>query len=167
MCCGLEAGTNRLLVVGDSLAVGDAPHLSRELPGWSIETCARDGKETAEGVAEIESAAPVSRLVVCLGTNDDPREVTAFRAAIERVLATASPSGRVIWTDIVSPPVGGVPFDSFNDALADAASKDERLVVVGWTALARENARWLTSDGIHPTDEGYAARAAAIAQELR
>lgn len=167
MCCGLETGTHTLLVVGDSLAVGDAPHLARELPGWSIETRATDGKETADGVREVASAAPVARLVVSLGTNDDPGKADAFSAAIEDVLSHLEPSGLVVWPDIVSPPVGGTSFDDFNRALADTRSRDGRLAVAGWTALARENPRWLTADGIHPTEEGYAARAAAIAAMLR
>lgn len=75
---------NTLLVVGDSLAVDAEPHLASALPEWRIQTLARNGMETAEGVTLIASAPSADVIVASLGTNDDPADVASFAASVEK-----------------------------------------------------------------------------------
>lgn len=158
---------NTLLVVGDSLAHEAEPYLAGELPGWSIRSHTGPGKTTAQGLGELEAAAPADVLAISLGTNDDPWEAGAFRAAVDRVLAKAGPEGHVVWPDIVSPPRDGVGYEALNDALADAARSDPRLVIVDWSGLIRANPGWLDDDGIHVDGEGYRAWARTVAGAVR
>ena len=41
-----------------------------------------------------------------LGTNDDPRDVDGFRAAIDEVMEVAGSGRCVVWANIVRPPYG-------------------------------------------------------------
>ena len=102
-----------------------------------------------------------------LGTNDSPRRVSAFRAAVNEVIAIAGPSRCVVWANIVRPPVLGASYDGFNRVLAGEAGAHRNFVVVDWQALARKHPAWLRSDGVHATAAGYKARATAIAAAVQ
>jgi lysophospholipase L1-like esterase len=158
----------RVLVVGDSLAVGTRVPLEQALPGTRVETSAERGRTTAEGVAEIAARSPLPAvLVVSLGTNDDPSAVEAYQGQVETVLRAAGPTACVVWPNIVRPPYGGVGYDGYNRALASLAAANPNLVVVDWVALTAANPRWMAPDGVHATPEGYAGRARAIADAVR
>jgi lysophospholipase L1-like esterase len=163
----LESGVNTLLVVGDSLAYEAEPYLGEELPGWEIRSHTGPGKKIAQGLADLEAAPAADVLAISLGTNDDPWEPDVFRSAIERVLSKAGPDGHVVWPDIVSPPRDGVSYDALNETLAEAARSEPRLVIVDWSGLVRANPSWLDEDGIHVSDDGYRARARAVADAVR
>ena len=67
---------------------------------------------------------------VSLGTNDDPTQVDAFRAAIRDVMDVAGPHRCVVWTNIVRPPVAGASYAGYNRALA-LESRPAR--ICGWS----------------------------------
>jgi hypothetical protein len=164
-----DAAAGRLFVDGDSLAVGTRPHIRRELRGWKVTHSVAVGRQTSEGVAVLRSLGPSLPAVihVSLGTNDDPRNVSRFRAAIGAVLNIAGPNRCVVWTNIVRPPVAGVGYDRYNRALARESRPEERLRVVNWVRLVRENPHWLRRDGVHATAEGYRQRARVVARSVR
>ncbi len=166
---GAPGGSRRsALVVGDSLAVGAAPHLQRELPGWTIETSAQKGKHASEGAAEItgrDDLPPV--IVVSLGTNDDPAASDSFAATVQAVLDAAGPAGCVVWPNIVRPPYAGVSYGGYNQALERLYATSPNLFVVDWVGIAAADPSLLAPDGVHATPSGYAVRARAIAQAVR
>jgi lysophospholipase L1-like esterase len=104
---------------------------------------------------------------VSLGTNDDPNQVDAFRAAIRDVMDVAGPHRCVVWTNIVRPPVAGAGYAGYNRALAVESRPRENLRVVNWARMVHEHPEWLSDDGVHVNVDGYRARAKAIAQSVR
>ena len=67
---------------------------------------------------------------VSLGTNDDPRSLDAFRAAIRAVMAVAGPRRCVVWANIVRPPVAGASYAGYNRVLAAESHPRRNLRVV-------------------------------------
>ncbi len=160
--------TRSVYVVGDSLAEGTAPYLPGLLPHWSLRQSYAVGRRTSEGISFLRAEKPLEQVVVVsLGTNDDPRRVSDFRARMSEILSIAGPARCVVWTNIVRPPVGGASYDGLNRALSAAAVTRRNLVVVDWQALVRSHPAWLRADGVHATAVGYKGRAAAIAAAVK
>ena len=156
-----------VLVVGDSLAEGTEPYVSRALPGWKVVTSAETSRTTSDGVAEITGRSQLPPVIVAsLGTNDDPGAVSSFEGSVQEVLAAAGPGGCVVWPNIVRPPYNGVSYRGYNRALAALAVTDPNLFVVDWAGMVTANPGWIGSDGVHASSSGYAARGEAIAQAV-
>jgi hypothetical protein len=164
-----EALSRRLLVNGDSLAVGTQSYLPRELPGWKVTQSAVVSRHAFEGADVMRSyGRSLPRVIyVSLGTNDDPNAVDAFRAAIREVMDVAGPRRCVVWTNIVRPPVAGASYAGYNRALAQESNPRQNLRVVNWARMVRENPQWLAADGVHVNADGYRSRAKAIARSVR
>jgi lysophospholipase L1-like esterase len=161
-------GPRSALIVGDSLSVGAAPHIESSLRGWDVETLAREGKHTDEGVAEITSRSDLPPvLIVSLGTNDDPSAVDSFSGYVQTVLDAAGPAGCVVWPTIVRPPYNGVSYNGYNRALARLYATSPNLRLVDWGGIVASNPGVLSGDGVHATPAGYAALGQAIAQAAR
>jgi lysophospholipase L1-like esterase len=165
---GGGGGTGSMLVVGDSLAVGAAPHLESALGGWRVEQVTRTGMPTAEGVAEVtgRGGSLPGTVAISLGTNDDPSAVETFRGQVQAVLDAAGPGRCVVWANIVRPPYNGVSYSGYNRALAGVAAANPNLRIVDWAGIAGANPSLLAEDGVHATTAGYAARGRAYAQEV-
>ena len=159
------ASTGSMLMLGDSLNVGTETYLARELRGWTIETDDVVGRGSGDGIAALESrgsgVAPV--VVVSLGTNDTQGDADGFRADVRRLLATTGHGRCVIWATIWRDGAN----DRFNAVLADEAGANGALRVIDWDEMVAGHPDWLSSDGVHATPEGYAARAKAIAAAAR
>jgi lysophospholipase L1-like esterase len=163
-----STGGRSAVVLGDSLAVGTEPYLPGLLPGWQLRQIAQVGVTTATGVARVQALGQTlpGHLVLSLGTNDDPRKVERFRAAIRTVLATVGTGRCVVWPNIVRPRTLGATYAGLNRALAEEAATHRRLRVVDWRRLTRTHPAWLRADGVHATVAGYRGRAEAIARAL-
>jgi hypothetical protein len=161
--------SRRLLVNGDSLAVGTEPYLPQELRRWRITQSTEVSRHAFEGADVMRAyGRSLPRVVhVSLGTNDDPRTVDAFRAAIREVMEVAGPRRCVVWTNIVRPPVAGASYAGYNRALARESRPRQNLRVVDWARMVRDNPHWLAADGVHVNADGYRARAKAIARSVR
>jgi hypothetical protein len=166
-----SAGPRRLVLVGDSLAVGVRALLPAALPGWKVEVLGRVGRPLAEGMsvleglglaAEGQSARPV--VAVSLFTNDDPTHTAALQAAVRTSLELAGARGCAIWATIAAPPVNGVSYRAANTALERLADADPRLVLVPWAEQTASDPSLLGSDGVHPTPAGYRLRARLYAE---
>jgi lysophospholipase L1-like esterase len=158
-----------LFAVGDSLSVGAAPYLERELGGYRIRASHRVGllsSEVARRVVRAQAPLPFV-LVVSAGTNDHPGDVSVFAGAVSTVLEAAGKRRCVVWPTIVRPPVGGTTTAGLNRELTRAAREHANLVLVDWAGLVRRSPRLLRADGVHATAAGYRARAAAIARAVR
>lgn len=164
-----EAPSHRLLVNGDSLAVGTRTYLPRDLARWRIIQSASISRHAFEGAGILRSyGSSLPRVIhVSLGTNDDPRSVGAFRAAIRAVMEVAGPRRCVVWTNIVRPAVAGASYAGYNRVLAEESRPRENLRVVNWARLARQHPRWFGRDGVHPSAEGYRVRAQEVATSVR
>jgi lysophospholipase L1-like esterase len=164
-----QALSHRLLVNGDSLAVGTKPYLPRELRGWKVTQSASVSRHASEGADVLRAyGSSLPRVIhVSLGTNDDPNQVDAFRAAIRAVMDVVGPRRCVVWTNIVRPAVAGASYAGYNRALARESEPRENLRVVNWVRMVRENPQWVVGDGVHVNAEGYRARAKAISRSVR
>lgn len=164
-----EALSRRLLVNGDSLAVGTQPYLPRELGRWKVTQSTAVSRHAFEGASVLRAyGRALPRVIhVSLGTNDDPRSVSTFRSAIRSVMAVAGPRRCVVWANIVRPPVAGSSYAAYNRALAQESRPRKQLRVVNWARMVRENSYWLAGDGVHVSAEGYQVRARAVARSVR
>jgi lysophospholipase L1-like esterase len=164
-----EGAARRLLVNGDSLAVGTKPYIPRELEGWRVKQSTAVSRHAHEGADVMRSyGRRLPRVIhVSLGTNDDPSQVEGFRAAIDEVMEVAGERRCVVWTNIVRPPYKGTSYAAYNRALAEEASARDNLRVVNWARMVRRHPEWLAEDGVHVSAEGYKARARVVARHVR
>lgn len=104
---------------------------------------------------------------VSLGTNDDPSQTEAFRAAIGDVMDVAGQGRCVVWANIVRPPYGGVSYRGYNRVLAREDYARDDLLVLNWVRMVRRHPEWLAEDEVHVSVAGYRARARAVARLVR
>lgn len=160
----------RVLVVGDSLAVGTRPYLGRALGGWRVRHSVSISKHAPEGVSELarRGARHLPPVVVAqLGTNDDPGAVSSFDHSVRKALRAVGKRGCVVWPNIVRPAVGGRTYAGYNAVLRRLDARRANLRVVAWTRIAARHREWFGEDGVHPNATGYAVRARAIAKAVR
>jgi lysophospholipase L1-like esterase len=101
-----------------------------------------------------------------LFTNDDPRGVAALDAAVRASLDRIGPRSCAVWATIARPKLAGVSYTNANRqlyALAADPALAGRLQIVPWAEAVAEHREWLRKDRVHPTQEGYAARAQLFA----
>ena len=142
-----DAPSRRLLVDGDSLAVGTKAYLPHELAGWSIKTSAKVSRHAYEGADVMRAyGRSLPRVIhVSLGTNDDPNDVAGFRAAVRDVMDVAGPHRCVVWTNIRRPKVAGATYAGYNHVLVQESRPRENLRVVNWVRMVREHPEWVLS----------------------
>jgi hypothetical protein len=171
LCAPVSAGaaSRRLLVNGDSLAVGTKRYIPRALDGWSVKQSTAVSRHAYEGADVMRSyGRRLPRVIhVSLGTNDDPNQVKGFRAAIEEVMEVAGERRCVVWTNIVRPPYEGTSYDGYNRALSREDSARDNLRVVSWARMVERHPEWLADDGVHVSAGGYRARARAVARQVK
>lgn len=143
-----------VLLLGDSLAVGIAEQVAGSLPGRELTVEAEEGRRTATASALLadHAAASAAIWVVSLGTNDNPDE---FLASAESLMRLAGPDRCVLWYDVWR--VG--THDEVNAQLGSLADEHANLHLVGWHAAAVAHPEWFSYDDVHPSTEGYLARA--------
>jgi hypothetical protein len=158
--------TGSVTLVGDSLNVGIERYLPEALPGWTIRNRNLVGRATPEGIdvlrGEGDALNPV--VVVSLGTNDGPDDPAGFRREVREALAIAGPARCVVWVNLA---VDDESFDALNGVLETEAGRTDTMRVVDWAGLIEEHPEWLSADGVHATETGYAERADAVADAVR
>lgn len=162
-------GERSLLVNGDSLAEGTRPYIPRELPDWRVRQSTKVSRHASEGAQVMRRyGRSLARVIhVSLGTNDDPSQPDAFRAALAEVMEVAGEGRCVVWANIVRPPYRRVSYRAYNRVLAEEDEARDNLLVLNWVRMVRRHPRWLADDGVHVSAAGYAARAAAVARLVR
>lgn len=163
-----EAGRPSLFLVGDSLGVGMARDLQRDLPGWTVSVDVHNGIVAGIGMPLWrQQSTPYTVSAFSLFTNDDPANLAGLeqivRESVERVFSKCA-----IWATVRAPPRNGVNFDRAN-ALLHRLARDYpgRLFIVPWAETVTTHP-WLDmGDYVHATDEGYAVRARMYADAAR
>ena len=149
------AAKRRLLVNGDSLAVGTQPYIGAALPGWRVLHSVAISRHAYEGPGVLRAYGRRLPAVihVSLGTNDDPRQASGFLSAIHAVMDAVGRRRCVVWANIVRPPVAGASYRGYNRVLGHEARRRRNLRVVDWARLVREHPGWLAGDGVHVSAE--------------
>lgn len=154
----IQSSAQRILYVGDSLAVGSQQSLTRELGTRQVHLETRVGMTTAEGVEAVRDAPPSDVVIVDLGTNDFSPET--FAHGVENMMTVAS--GRtVVWVNVARPRAADI-----NRVLQRASRQHSNLVVLDWRSASKQNPEWLANDHIHYTSAGYSARGSFIAAAI-
>lgn len=157
-----------VFAIGDSLmnGVDEQGHLGAilALQGWELETVAENGRSVRWAIDELEQRTErVPRfVVVVLGTNPGfssdgfEEETRELRDALVKLGAR-----RILWM----PPHHTDPtrYEEKIAILKALDRADKRLVVPDWGAVLDAHPEWVNSDGIHLSEDGYAAMAAFIA----
>jgi hypothetical protein len=163
----------RLVLVGDSLAVGVRELLPAQLPGWRVAVDAGVGRGLADGLRALAAEdAGGGRLVIAasLFTNEEPTRLDALAAAVQDTLARAGPDGCAVWATVSRPPQHGVGYGPANRLLEQLAARPAssgRLVLVPWAEQVAARPRLLRGDHVHATPAGYALLARLYAQAAR
>jgi hypothetical protein len=159
----------KLVMIGDSLAVGTQAILPTLLPGWSVTTNAQTGRPLATGMQILAGTQVSGRtaLAFSLFTNDDPTHVSQLDSAVRTSVQRAGPRGCAIWATIVRPPLNGVSYAAANKRLNQLAGQLPTLRVVPWAAAVAAHPGWVGGDGVHATPEGYRQRARMYADAAR
>jgi hypothetical protein len=153
-----------VVVVGDSLEVGSAPHLRAALGATGVDVDAEPGRTSSQGVGVLaRRLRPEHRVVVFpLGTNDT--SAVAFAASLAAVGQLAG--GRcVVVATIARRPLRGSPAGPLNRVVEQFAAQGA-VQVADWRAAAATPGV-LGRDGTHATGRGYALRASLIAEAVQ
>jgi hypothetical protein len=150
-----------VIVMGDSLEVGSAPHLRAALSGTAVEIDAKRGRTSSEGVGVLaDRIRPEHEVVVFpLGTND--LSADAFAASLAAAAQRAGGRCIVVATIVRRRP----PASELNRVVASFAATGE-VQVADWRAAASAPGV-LGRDGTHATGAGYALRATLLAEAVR
>jgi hypothetical protein len=157
-----DARVPELNLIGDSLAIGTDAPLRADLPGWRVTSDGRVGRPLLTGMGMLGMTPLPSTpraLAFSLFTNDDPRNLDALEGAVRDSLLRLGSRDCALWATIVRPDLDGVSYDAANRRLRALAEEDDRVRIVDWARAVKHHRRWLTKDHVHPTPEGYAARA--------
>ena len=173
---GRKVERDRLLVhkravfhVGDSLGVGTKPYLPDALNDWKVSQSVKVGRHGFEAISILRNRDSLpGAVVMSIGGNDDPNNVSGFRETVAKTMQIAGPNRCVVWPNHFSTkPVNGGTFDGYNRVLEDFEEHNRNFRIVNWAAIARGHPGWMASDGIHVNATGYQARARAIATQVR
>ncbi|MCP2637510.1 SGNH/GDSL hydrolase family protein [Microbacterium sp. HD4P20] len=133
--------------------------------GWAV-----DGATTASMAEGVSHAAGADQLVIMAGTND-----LAVGVPIEEIKRNVLEiSNRVSARDVLLvaiPPLNFLPAEAmqFNQSLSTMAAEHDWGYVDPWVELRETDGTWsapFLTDGVHTSDEGYAAAGRAIAGHL-
>lgn len=155
-----------VLVIGDSLTAASEDELRAAAGGHGIELHIRAerGRSIGAAVPILEATTRYTAVVIALGTNDLGATATTAACEISRVLASAGPR-HVWWVD-----VGLAEMDRsahVNAVLEQAAHERDELDLVRWSHRTMADPSLLSADGVHLTDSGRLAFAAAIIDAIR
>ena len=157
----LAAEPPRAFLVGDSLLDGGAPALLADLPDWTIEIDALNGRGSDGGVTIAESRVVEDQAVVVeLGTND--RNVGVFGDNARRILAAFREAPLVLWQNVQGPP-DVVPAEEINAAIEAAAGRRANVSIADWDTAVPEEVLF---DGVHPDADHQDSLANLIAPML-
>jgi lysophospholipase L1-like esterase len=142
------AESSTVVAIGDSIMVGAEDHLTDLIDG--IEIDAEVGRPFRDGIAAVERRLSAGTapdvLVVGLGTN-----AGTSTEAIDELVAAADRAGRIVFVNVRVPRTWEA---TTNTALADAASRYDKVEIVDWYRASSERGDLFRTDGYHPNEVG-------------
>jgi hypothetical protein len=159
-------GGGGVLVIGDSLGVGGEAYVNQALDGLAVTTDAKIGRGSAAclDVLGARMSDEYGVVVFALGSNDDPANPSALAANLEQANALAG--GRcVVVATVEVEQYSGVEDDPLNEVIRAFAAANPNVRLVEWERAVTRRPD-LLFDGAHATAEGYALRAALIAEAI-
>ena len=163
-----RAQSGPVLMVGDSLTVGTAPPLKRELAGTRVASDGLTGRRSDEAVAVLRSRFSGDERIVVFdaGTNDDPSNPSRLAGSLAEARQLTGSRCLVVAT-VSRPPYRGVSVDGLNRAVREFAVSEPNVQLVDWRSVAVSRPDLMNDDRVHPTPEGYAYRAGLFADAIR
>jgi len=161
-------GSGDVLVVGDSLTVGDGPYIQDYLSDMKVTVSAEIGDSSPEIFALFQDAYDPSQSIVVFdaGTNDSPATPEVLTTQLRAVADTIGNRCMVVPT-VNGPTIGGVDSSGINRAIYAFAASRPGTQVPDWAGAVAENPSVVGSDGIHPGPDGYAYRAQLIGDAIQ
>ena len=166
---GLKVHKRAVFHVGDSLGVGTEPYLPQALNDWKVDQSVKVARHGFEAISILRKRGHLPGVIVMsIGGNDDPNNVSGFRNTVAKTVRIAGPRRCVVWPNhFATKEVNGGTFDGYNAVLEDFEDRNRNFRVVNWAAIARAHPGWMAPDGMHVNAAGYQARARAIAAQVR
>jgi lysophospholipase L1-like esterase len=178
-----SAKTTSVLVVGDSITVAGQPALTTALNQAGVHS--QFDAEVGKGLSYFMNAADQAHyiptlvkntnpglLVIALGTNDYSDSAT-YAAQMSAMFAAIPTSQPVLW---VLPYYQDIQPGSYQHITTDLGSLDQvidsqtaahpNMTTVDMNSVFGTNASYIGGDGLHPTAQGQAVWANAIAQAI-
>ena len=145
--------------VGDSVMLGAAPDLEREIPGIAID--AREGRQFAEGLEVVRALRDAGDLgdivVVALGTNGP---ITT--ELVDEMLGLLEGVDRVVFVSNRVPQ----PWEAPNNAiLQEVSARYENVALVDWHSAGEGHPEYFW-DGVHLAPDGARAFALLVSAEI-
>ena len=158
-----------VVMIGDSITKGSTPALEErfDLLGLDVDIEAQNGKRMAVSSGDNPSGSSVAEFiagssddhsnelwVVALGTNDIGQYSSpdAIAAAVNEVLDAVPDESPLVWVDAYFRDRAEQQ-EVVNTIIRDRVTRRGNSVVAPWTEFATGDGV-LSSDGIHPTDDG-------------
>lgn len=175
-CGGTTVRTDRVLVVGDSIAAMSTDAIERAVrqDGWDATIVARGGSDIAYWIPRVRAftrAVKPGSVIVELGTNQRGDEA-AVTPLVDAIMQRLRDVPVVIWLNVqegkrvlgkpIPPDAPGV-----NRALDDATTRFANLRVADFNEFFAARAPWHAADGLHPNAAGQQAIGDFVAQQLR
>jgi hypothetical protein len=161
-------GDGEVLVVGDSLTVGDGPYIQDYLADMKVTVSAKEGNSSPEVFALFQAAYDPAQSIVVFdaGTNDSPATPEILTTQLRAVADTIGDRCMVVPT-VNGPTIAGVDSSGINRAIYAFAASRPGTQVPDWAGAVAENPSVVGPDGIHPGPDGYAYRAQLIGDAIQ
>ncbi|MGN0937904.1 MAG: acyltransferase family protein [Selenomonas sp.] len=145
--------------IGDSVMLGASPALRQVLPGCFID--AEVSRYVGGGLEAAKALAAQGHLgnivVIALGTNGPIAGYERYAVQTNELLEYLGPNRHIFWVNVYCPKLTWQQVN--NDCIRDMPIAHPNVTVIDWYSLVKDHPEWLTSDGIHPNDEGIKAYA--------
>lgn len=163
--CTPDAGSPRVLLIGDSLSVGalNSGGLgATDEASWTVDAVVGRGTNAGVSAARGYDLRSFDVVVVALGTNDFMDDKATYSARIENMM-TVLGTKPVVWVnvDAGTPQLYSAAF-GVNPAIAAAPARHRSLRAADWSSYVGGRADLATlraGDGVHYTTAGYRVRA--------
>lgn len=164
----LEGGGG-VLVVGDSLTVGDGPYIQDYLKGMKVTVSAEVGYSSPEIYGLFKDAFDPAQSIVVFdaGTNDSPATPEILTTQLQAVADQLGDGRCMVVPTVNGPTIGGADSSGINRAIYGFAASRPGTQVPDWAGAVAENPSLVGSDGIHPGPDGYAYRAQLIGDAVQ
>jgi hypothetical protein len=157
-----------VLLIGDSIMLGAATALQRDVPGAHVDAAVSRQLQHAIAILDADKSSGLlpATVVIHLGDNG-PSGTDAFdqaEADVDKIVQAAGPRSTVYFLTLKLPRAWQ---DEVNSAFTTSAPRWPNAHVLDWRSFSESHADWFTLDGFHLNPTGQVAYAAFIRDGLR